>query len=446
MCAVSEHVLKVLAGLPPAAGYWVAYSGGLDSRVLLELLAEHRAALPGPLGAVHVDHGLHPDAPRWAEHCARVCRGLDLHLVQLRVDAAANGGESPEAAARRARYGALARWLPAGHCVLTAHHRDDQAETLLVQLLRGSGPRGLAAMPLAAPLAAGTLVRPLLEVDRTILRAEAQTRGLQWIDDPSNADTDYDRNLLRHRIMPVLRARWPSAAASLARSARHCADTAELADTLGAMDMQAAQGAVPGTLGLEALRGLAPARQRNVLRYWLRREGLAAPSTAVLARIADDLPRARGDAEPRVCWPGGEVRRYRDQLYALQGLPSVDRSAEYSWRPDSPLELPAAAGTLDAVPVTGSGLAARFLRPGRLRVRFRRGGEIFRPQGRAHRRPLKKLFQEAGVPPWERERVPLLYIDGELGAVAGFWVGEGFQAHGDEPGMELRWRRWKRCG
>ncbi|HKJ10313.1 MAG TPA: tRNA lysidine(34) synthetase TilS [Gammaproteobacteria bacterium] len=445
MSAVSDHVLKVLAGLPAAGGYWVAYSGGLDSRVLLELLAERRGALPGPLGAVHVDHGLHPDAPRWAAHCAGVCRGLGVPLVQLRANAAANAGDSPEAAARRARYGVLADWLPAGHCVLSAHHRDDQAETLLLQLLRGSGPRGLAAMPVAAPLAGGTLVRPLLEVDRATLAGVAQARGLDWIDDPSNADTDYDRNLLRHQVMPVLRARWPSASASLARSARHCADTAKLADTLAALDLQALQGTRPGTLSLAALRKLAPSRQRNVLRYWLRREGFAVPSAAVLGRILKDIPEARGDAEPRVCWAAAEVRRYRDQLYVLQALPSVDRGAEYCWQPDSPLELPASAGTLEAVPATGSGLAARFAGCGRLRVRFRRGGELFRPHGRPHRRALKKLFQEAGVPPWERERVPLLYVDGELGAVAGFWVGEGFQASGDEPGIELRWRLWKRC-
>lgn len=446
MCAVSDHVLKVLQGLPGAAGYWVAYSGGLDSRVLLETLAEHRAALTGPLGAVHVDHGLHPESPRWAEHCAGVCGRLGLPLVQLRANGAAGAGESPEAAARRARYGALAGWLLPGHCVLSAHHRDDQAETLLLQLLRGSGPRGLAAMPRAAPLAGGTLVRPLLELDRATLRAFAQARGLDWIDDPSNADTDYDRNLLRHQVMPVLRARWPSAAASLARSARHCADTAELADALAAMDLQAAQGGTPGRLRLEALRTLTLSRRRNVLRYWLRREGFGVPSAAVLGRILNDMFQARGDAEPRVRWAGGEVRRYRDQLYAFHGLPSVDYGAEYCWQPYAPLQLPAAAGTLEAVPVTGSGLAARFAGAGRLRVRFRRGGETFRPHGRAHRHALKKLFQEAGVPPWERERVPLLYVDGELGAVAGFWVGEGFQARGDEPGMELRWRRWERCG
>ncbi|MGA7801603.1 MAG: tRNA lysidine(34) synthetase TilS, partial [Gammaproteobacteria bacterium] len=204
----------------------------------------------------------------------------------------------------------------------------------------------------------------------------------------------------------------------------------------------AAGGVSPGTLALGPLKTFSPARQRNVLRYWLRHRGLAVPPAAVLGHILQDMAQARSDAGPLVRWNGGEVRRYRDQLYALSGLPAFDAAAEFSWQPAQPLDLPSAVGTLEALPTAGAGLAARFALDGGLRVRFRRGGEMLRPSGRTHRRALKKLFQEAGVPPWERERIPLVYVDGELGAVAGFWVCDGFQAMGGEPGLVLRWSRW----
>lgn len=442
MLSLSNQILSVMERVPRAPAYWVAFSGGLDSRVLLQALAEGQAALGGPLGAVHVDHGLHPESSAWADHCAQVCSGMGLPYVRLAVNGAPKPGESPEAAARRARYTELARWLPAGCCVLSAHHRDDQAETLLLQLLRGGGPRGLAAMPLVAPLGRGILVRPLLGLDRGDLRRYAQARGLQWLDDPSNMNTDYDRNFLRHDVLPPLRARWPSAAGSLARSAAHCAEAAELLDTLAAADLESAWGGPWGTLALAALTRHPPARQRNLLRYWLRQQGVSVPSAAVLNQILLDMPGARADGEPRVAWRGGEVRRYRDNLYALSALPPVDVGAEYLWRPGRDLEIPAALGILEACPVIGEGLAARFVTDRAVTIRFRRGGETFRPPGRAGRHALKKLFQEAGVPPWERQRVPLVYIEGELGAVAGFWVGERFQAREQEPGLALRWSRW----
>jgi len=434
-----DLLLQELLRYPQPPVYWVAYSGGLDSHVLLHALAGLRGRLAAGIGAVHVNHGLQADAPRWETHCRRICEGLGVRYVSLRVAAAAAAGESPEAAARTARYAALADWLPARHSLLTAQHQDDQAETLLLQLLRGSGVHGLAAMPGTAVLGAGQHQRPLLAFSRAQLHRYAVAHRLDWIDDPSNKDLAFDRNYLRQRVMPVLRTRWPAVAASLSRSALHCAEAADLVGQLGDQDCRAAAGMHHGALSLAAVSALPQARQRNVLRHWIRQATGTVPSTAVLARIVNDVLASRRDSVPCVRWGGHEVRRYRDELHLLQQAAVPGRGSQLDWHLNAPLPLPGAGGTLRATPVTGAGLRAAAIGPGGVRVAWRQGGERCRPAGRAHRHALKKLFQEAGVPPWERDRVPLLYVGGELAAVAGLWVCEPFLAGPDEAGLRIDW-------
>ena len=457
----ADHVLAtVLALAPDAAGYWVAYSGGRDSHVLLHALAAGRERLPAPLGAVHVNHNLQPGAAAWAAHCGDVCAALGLACRDLSVQAHARPGESPEAAARAARYRALAEALPPGHALLTAHHRDDQAETLLLQLLRGAGPKGLAAMPADAAFGGGRLVRPLLAFGQADLRAYADRHGLAWVEDPSNAHVDYDRNFLRHRVLPVLRERWPALGAVLARGAAHQADAARLLDELAALDLAADTASPPagavdagirredgapssdaGPVSVRRLLALSAARRANLLRHWLHRQGAPTPSAAVLARIDRDVLQAAGDAQPCVAWGGVRLRRYRDRLF-LDRASRAETPGCLDWSARGPLTLP--DGVLTPVPTVGAGVAQRHLeeRTGRrLQVRFRRGGERLRPAGRREHHSLKHLFQEAGVPPWERGRVPLIYCDDRLVAVAGLWVCEGFQAAPDEPGVAFVWRR-----
>ncbi len=432
-----RHLLERLRSfLPPVHGYWVAYSGGLDSHVLLHALAAVRGELGDTrLAAVHVHHGLHADADLWTEHCTAVCGALGVPLTVLRVDARAGAGESPEASARAARYRALEQLLGAGDVLLTAHHLDDQAETLLLQLLRGSGPHGLAAMPQSSALGAARHGRPLLDVPREALRRYARGEGLSWVEDSSNAELHFDRNYLRHEILPRLAARWPSARETLARSAAHCAEAASLLDELAALDLQAVLGDGPDRLAVPRLLALSSARRRNVLRIWLRGLGLPLPSQAQLAQVEQALA-ADWDAEPCVHWSGAEVRRYRDQLYAMAPLPAHDSGAEIEWDLEAPLELPALGGRLRATRVQGQGVHASR---GRVTVRFRAGGERCRPLGRHETHALKKLFQEAGVPPWQRERIPLIFIGGELAAVAGLWVCEPFAASGMDYGWIFEW-------
>ncbi|MFN2338825.1 MAG: tRNA lysidine(34) synthetase TilS [Gammaproteobacteria bacterium] len=429
------QLLARLNSLATASACWVAFSGGVDSHALLHALASRRAVLRMPLGAVHVNHGLHGHSPAWAEHCRRVCAELGVDFVLLAGDARPATGESPEAAARNLRYGLLRDWLPVNALLLSAHHQDDQAETLLLQLLRGAGPKGLSAMPAAVPLGEGSLLRPLLDCGRDDLLAYARAQGLAWLEDPSNADTRLDRNFLRHHLLPELKTRWPATAAVLARSAGLCAEAAELQEQVARQDLADATGGRPGTLSVAVLQDLPEARRRNLLRHWLRTMGFSLPSRAVLGRILAEVLAARADAEPCVHWPGAEVRRYRDDLYALAPLAPPPAGAGRDWAPGEVLEL--AGGTLRADTATGQGLR---LTPGTcLQVRFRQGGEQIRLPGRDHHHTLKQLFQERGIPPWERERLPLLYLGKELVVVADLWVVAGHQAGPGEPGWIIHW-------
>ena len=424
----------------PASAYRVAYSGGLDSHVLLHALVRLRERLVVDIGALHVNHALQTNADRWEEHCRLVCEALGVGYESLRVDAAASPGESPEAAARDARYAAMTGWLPAGACLLSAQHRDDQAETLLLQLLRGSGVNGLAAMPRVSEFGRGQLLRPLLAFTRRQLQVYAEANGLHWIEDPSNRDPAFDRNFLRARIFPVLQERWPAATAALSRSAAHCAEASDLLQQLAERDLASLRGSSTGRLSLAGLGELPQQRQRNVLRHWIRQTTAAMPSTAVLARICNDILRSRRDAAPCVRWGGHELRRYRDDLYLLKQRPEAGSSTDIEWRLSAPLCLPDEGGVLNALPQTGRGIRASAVGTG-VRVSWRRGGERCLPAGRGQHHSLKKLFQERGIPPWERSRIPLIYINDQLAAVAGLWVCEPFHARPSEPGLLIDWQR-----
>jgi tRNA(Ile)-lysidine synthase len=437
-----EDLLERLTRLPAASAYRTAYSGGLDSHVLLHLCARLRDAWPAMprLEAIHVNHGLCEDAEPWAEHCATICRDLAIPLIALKADARPSSGESPEEAARRARYRAFRSVLQNGEAILTAQHRDDQAETILLQLLRGAGPAGLGAMPESAPFGTGWLMRPLLSVSRENLRRYASAHRLCWIEDPSNDRLDYDRNFLRHRVMPLLETRWAGAKKALARSAAHCAETQEMIESL-AFDLYRAVLRDDGeSLSVGALKSLPERETRLVLRRWLKSRGLRMPSRASLQRIVDEVLPAAPDKSPLVQWPEGEVRRYRDGLFAMQPLCPVDRELRLDWRGTGPLSLPGANGTLTAQETNSpGGLDPASWRGSRREVRYRQGGESCRLLGRAGTHALKKLFQESGIPPWLRERVPLVYLDGQLAAVGGYWVCEAFAAPVASPSVHIHW-------
>jgi tRNA(Ile)-lysidine synthase len=347
-------------------------------------------------------------------------------------------GESLEARARQARYAALGGLLGPGELVLTAQHQDDQAETLLLALLRGSGPDGLAAMPAVSDLGSGRLVRPLLDVPRAALEAYARERGLTWVEDPSNDSLAFDRNFLRRRVLPLLQERWPAASATLARSAAHCAEAANLIEGRAGEALAGLSGARPGTLSISALSGLEPPLSRVVLRLWLRRLGLPPPPTVHLGRILTEVLPARSDGNPLVAWPGCEIRRYRGDLFALMPLPPRPRDCALIWKGQT-LRLPSPLGALTRAGMDGpSGALGADAVADPLQVRFGVEGQWCRSGPRGHRRPLKKIFQDAGVPPWLRPYVPLVFKGEQLLAVAGLCACPDDPSPAMDP-ARLRW-------
>ena len=433
-----ESPLKNLPFLSKVYRFIVAYSGGLDSQVLLHAVAASRGEFKGiGVVAVHVNHGLSEKAEQWSQHCAAHCAALGVPFTNINVDAKPRPGESPEATAREVRYQAFRDFMQAGDCLLTAHHQDDQAETLLIQLLRGAGPRGLAAMPGYAEFANGWQARPLLNQRREGLLEYAQQAGLSWIDDESNSDTRFDRNFLRHEIMPRLKSRFPAAASTLSRSANLCAEASEIMASAAVADLAQVQ-CDGGLFSVSALYALGEIRARNLLHHWCRDHGLSTPSAAQLQCVWEEVIGAAADSDPVVSWTGGEARRYRDTLFLGRPLSAHDASQRLPWDWQQSLCIPG-IGELYSEKVIGQGISPAVLDGHRSEIRFRQGGEQLRPAGRSGHHALKKLFQEEGVPPWLRERIPLIYADGQLLAVAGYWVAHEVAVRANEPGISLRW-------
>ncbi|APX91871.1 tRNA lysidine(34) synthetase TilS [Halomonas sp. 1513] len=395
-----------LAETPPGRAVWVALSGGLDSSLLLTLAADACRRHSRPLHALHVHHGLQSAADDFERHCRQLCAQLGVPLCVERVSVARDAGQGLEGAAREARYAAFARRVARGETLWLAQHRDDQAETFLLAALRGSGVRGLAGMPPHRVWRGRDLRRPLLGVARADLEEAARRLAVNWVEDPSNTDTGLDRNHLRHDLLPALEARWPQAAASLARSAQLAGEADALLDDLASLDLTAL-GGVAERLPITPLVALSVPRQRLLIRHCCQRLGLQTPPAARLATLTDQLD-GRRDAEARIAWPGGEARCWRGALYLLAPPTSLPASWQAEWNGCLPLDTP-----LGKLKVT---LRHEQGKPLALRVRARRGGErLAQPQRGS--RDLKRLLQEAGLPPWQRRRLLVVWHAEEVVAV-----------------------------
>lgn len=430
------QTLEAALAVLPAGPIRVAYSGGLDSSALLHALAGLDAARARGLSALHVDHALQPESRAWAEHCQRVAQALGVPMRRITIEVGAGTGFGPEAAARRARYGAIETVLAPGEILALAHHRDDQAETVLLKLMRGSGPEGLGAMRALRPLGLGHAWRPLLDLPQATLRDYATVHGLAWIQDPSNFDMTIDRNLVRAQILPRLRERWPEADASIVMASAWARAAADFIDGAAEQALASLQGLDPATLRYRGWLDLPEALRDPSLRRWLRGLGLPEPTHFQIAELVRQLAEAGDDRQPCVRWPGAELRRYRDLLYASEPL----RSPPLDWtaRLDAgDVELPAGLGMLRLIADDG----ARGGGPSPpLHVRFRRGGETIRLPSSEHRRDLAQLLQESGLPPWERGRLPLVVgADGTLLAVADLWTSEEGRTELARLGRRVYW-------
>ncbi len=432
-------VLARLAEAAEVAGpprrYLIAFSGGLDSTVLTHALAVSRDRHRVPLTAAYVDHGLSPESAGWRDHCQSFAAEHGIDFVALGAAVDTQSGNGLEAAAREARYAALRSLLEPGDWLLSAHHQDDQAETVLLNLMRSSGPAGLAGISSVRRFAAGWLVRPLLDVPRKSLQDYAASHNLDSVSDPSNLDQQFDRNYLRHEILPRFESRWPAAAQRIRRSATLAREAATLLADLARVD-QTELGDRPDRLSIAGLKRLRPERQRNLLRHVIHDLGLPMPGAAHLENILSDLVAARDDAQPLVAWPGVRIRRYRERLYVMPADDLDSPRAKVQPFRRERVVLPGGLGMLVLEEGAKVGLSEKVLAAG-IELRYRQGGEEIKVLDQKHTKKLKKLLQDEGVVPWMRDRLPLVYAGGELVAVADLWLAHDAASR---PGTAIRWR------
>ena len=423
--------------------YVIAYSGGVDSLVLLHCFKQVNVAVR----ALHVHHGLQTVADDWVTHCQKICEQLNIPLDVLYVDAKQKPGTSPEESARIVRYQALQDNLTEGECLVTAQHLNDQAETLLLQLFRTASAAGLSAMPAVRQFGDHVHIRPLLSFSRKEIEDYAKENDLCWIEDPSNQDVSFDRNFLRKDILPRLENRWPEVAKQLSIVASLQSNNLQVLEDMAAVDLanvlttqkkqfKPCVFEIMSMLSLERLKQLSSPRLRNLLRYWIIITLEKQPTRNLLEEIAKSLIKAQQDAKADIAFSGYAFKKFQENLYLLKINDESKTQNDQVWNPSSVLKLPGLNIQLRAVMTIGEGLNKNLLDES-LNICLRKGGEKFHPAGRRHSQSLKKLLQEADVPPWERDVIPLVYFKDDLIAVGGLWVSKRFSVGDGESGWVI---------
>ncbi len=416
----------------------IGLSGGVDSVVLLDVLTALSKPLAFELSAVHVNHGISGNAAKWGHFCTQLCYSYAIPVSVSYLKIKKTPGMSLEAVAREKRYQIFNRQQ--ADYVLLAHHLDDQAETLLLQLFRGAGVKGLSAMPTVRKQGAGTapaILRPLLEVSRSSIETYAAQHCLNWIVDESNDSITFNRNFLRHEILPVLGERYPNYAKILRRTSQHMAEAALLLDELAELDARYC--VESGKLKIAPMRALSDSRAKNLLRYILRQHHAKLPSAVKLDDILNQLLSAKGDSRLHIVFGYTEIRAYRGAVY-ISPVRKVPRNdLQYEWQGESVLDLKELGGALRFTFVNGQGLSVQKLTCAPVIIKLRQGGERFMPHCDRPRRSLKNLLQEAAIPPWRRHTLPLLFSGGNLAWVPGIGVDCEFQTMPGEAGIVPEW-------
>ena len=442
---LSEHLNK----FNKANHLYVGYSGGLDSHVLLHVIIE----LIGKkrITAVHVNHQLSSNSDIWQKHCEDRCLEIGVDIICKTVSIK-NRGTGIEDAARNARYSVFEKLLKKNDLLILAHHADDQIETMLFRLFRGSGIKGMSGMPISRLLGNGELFRPLLPFFRRDLESYASANQINWIEDDSNLDIAFDRNFIRHKLIPTINERWPNSSFKLNRSANIFAESDFLINILAQKDFKIVKEVserVGWSISIDKLNGFEIIRQKNILRYWFNLHNLTLPSHAVLDNALNQMIGSKIDAEPIVSWGDLQLRRFNKKLYLLplnfedpnysvkkkKGRELLEKNS-IKWDGSSHLILPDSSSLCVKLKIKG-GLRIDVKK--NLEIRFRSGGERCKPQGRSGSNTLKKLFQEYSLEPWLRNNIPLIYIDNRLAAVGDLWVCDEFCAEPDELGIQLEW-------
>ncbi len=409
---LQDNVLQLLAecNLELPATFVIAFSGGLDSTVLLRGFKQMRDANSAVvLKAIHINHQLQPEADDWQRQCEEICQAYAVELTCVKVHVNKNAGKGLESAARDARYAAFKVLLKPAELLVTAHHLDDQIETLMLRMLRGSGLTGVAAMQAKKPFHDSHLIRPMLEFSRSELLSYAQSHQLHWVNDPSNTDNIFDRNYLRNKILPLLENRWPSYRQTLGRFSHHAAEADLLLQSYIQQDFNTCLD--HEKLDCLKLKNFSQEKQKAILRYWFKQCDIEAPSEKQLHEIRQ-LIYARQDAKPVVAWWGIELRRFKQQLYLMPALTLFDSQQVLHWDSSEPIAIPG-IGSLHATKLPGARL------PNVLHVCFRQGGETCHVPGRQGSHTLKNLFQEHNIPPWLRDRTPIIKAGQDIVAVLG---------------------------
>jgi tRNA(Ile)-lysidine synthase len=429
-CFDSGPLLAVMGQLPRARKIWVGFSGGVDSTALLLALHQAGSALGAPVHAIHFHHGLNPGADSWLDHCSKFCSERKIPFVSQYLEIHTSGGASTEEASRDARYQAVAELLGCDEIYLTAHHADDQAETLFLNLMRGSGIEGLAGIPPLRKLGSGQVARPLLQWGRADLEDYLRRQGVNWMEDPSNRDLSFDRNYLRNQLFPMLNSRWPGVVKRLTRSAR----IARLSSEALAEFVNSHSGKLLANkhrMALEPLLELDQPMQALVMRQWLRGQEIPALTEVRIYEFLDQLASAKRNSQAEVRWNRWQLKLYRDFIW-LQDLSSLADCRVQTWNESMELMLPGGLGQLRLLGKPRS-------IPSGWRVDSRREGAKIRLRARSSRQTLKELFRVSPVPPWMRAAIPVLYWDEEPVAVGDWVIAQSLKSWLDSNDLEYRW-------
>jgi tRNA(Ile)-lysidine synthase len=413
----------------------VALSGGIDSVVLLHLLYQLQKTQNFTLKASHVHHGLSKNADKWVKFCEKLCTKLSIPLDVNYVKLPQKKSLGIEGEARQLRYEKLLKSQT--DLVVLAHHEDDQAETFLLQLIRGAGVKGLSSM--AHFDDTRRLWRPLLNASRIDIESYAKKHKLKWIEDESNQNIDFDRNFIRSKVFPILKNRFNHIIKVISRSSSHLAEAQHLLDDLAQIDLKnyLKSSIYKHKLKVKTLENLSKARAKNILRFWLEINGQMMPSKDLLDELLRQVLTAKKDADLKIQLSKDfEIRRYKDEIYIVQKNQKGQKNYEIIWKGESEIILPNGQ-KLTFKKVKGRGINLKFLRDQKLKIRNRQGGESFKPDSKRPTKKIKQLLQESDLPPWERDFFPMIFLGDELAAVPNFGIDQKYQLSPQMTGLEV---------
>ena len=415
----------------------IAYSGGIDSSVLLNIMCANKEHLKQSIEVIHVNHGLHEKSSNWEDFCKKECEKYKVTFKSIKIQEDCPKENSVEAWARNMRYKLISKHVKKNDILITAHHKDDQVETFFLQLLRGSGVHGLASMPVIKEFKNGFHVRPFLSFQRNEITKYAKENNISWIDDETNLDINYQRNFLRHNVLPTIDANWLSYRESILRVISHQADSMKIHNEIAQLDMEKISCNDTSNLHVGLIKELSEERKKNLIFFWLKNLNLETPSSKHMKQIISALINSDQQKSPCVNWGNTEVRRYKKFLYASNIVDNHESDIEITWDINSPLMIE--GETLTTIESQGKGLSKECIKDANIIIRYRHGGEKIYTNSLSQSKSIKQLFQERSVLPWLRNKIPLIYINDELAVVPGFCVGRKFSADKNESSLDILW-------